>query len=92
MGLSILASSTFEIAIIGFSVTLATLSFCWGTRLHGQRRTLLFVLSALVLFFFGHDLEGPMHWVVMAIGGASLAAGHLVNRRLCNSCTECAGH
>lgn len=92
LGLSVLASSTFELAIIGFSVTLATLSFCWGSRLHGQRRTFLFVLSALMLFIFGHDVEGPLHWVVMAIGGCALAAGHLVNRRLCNTCTQCDDH
>ena len=92
MGLSVLASSAFELSMIGFSILLASASFCWGSRLHGEWRTLLFVLSALMLFIFGHDIEGPLHWVVMAIGGFSLAAGHLVNRRLCRTCTECADH
>ncbi|NDC38926.1 MAG: MerC domain-containing protein [Proteobacteria bacterium] len=92
VGLSVLASSAFELSIIVLSVTLATLSFCWGSRLHGEWRTLLFLLAAVMLFLFGHDIEGPMHWVVMGIGGFALAAGHLVNRRLCRSCKECEDH
>lgn len=92
VGLGVLASSTFELSMIGFAITLATLSFCWGSRLHGEWRTLLFVLSAAALFLFAHEVEGPLHWVVMAIGGAALATGHFVNRKLCNSCKQCEAH
>jgi hypothetical protein len=92
IGLGIVASSQFEVAIIGLSITLATASFCWGSRIHGKRRTLLFLLAALLLFFVGHDLDGSMHWIVMSLGGVSLAAGHLINRRLCRSCEQCHDH
>ena len=92
VGLGVLASTAFELSMIGFSVTLATLSFCWGSRLHGEWRTLLFVLSALALFLFGHEVEGPLHWVVMAIGGGALATGHFINRKLCRTCTQCDAH
>ena len=92
IGLGIVATSQFEAAIIGLSITLATASFCWGSRIHGKRRTLLFLLAAVLLFFVGHDLEGSMHWIVMSLGGFSLATGHIINRRLCRSCEQCSNH
>jgi len=89
LGLSVFASSAFEMGMIVFTVALATFSFCWGGKLHGEWRTLLLVLAALTLFAFGHELDGTLHRVVMALGGVSLATGHILNRRLCKSCKQC---
>ncbi len=89
LGLGFLASNPFELGMICFTVSLATVSFCWGSRLHGEWRTLLFVLSALLLFLIGHEVEGQLHWIVMGIGGLALASGHFLNMKLCSSCKQC---
>mgnify|MGYP001216167990 CR=1 FL=1 len=89
VGLTFFASEPFEIMAILFSLSMATLSLCWGTRIHGEWRTLLFVLAGVVFFTLGHEFGGDYHWLLMAIGGASLALGHILNRRLCKSCSDC---
>ena len=92
MGLGFLAGGTFEFGMIFFSLTLATMSLCWGTRIHGNRQILLFILAALIFFLTGHSIESHWHWIFMAVGGTSLAFGHILNNRLCRSCPDCSGH
>lgn len=106
LGLSLLAEDQFEIAIIAVSLLIAVTSLCWGARIHHKRRTLLFVLVAAAFFILARTIgvnehlttghlsveqhHSPLHWYLMALGGLSLAAGHLLNRRLCRSCPSCA--
>ena len=92
LGLTFLAHSVFEVFMISLSLTLATASFCWGSRVHGEWKTILFVAAAAVLFFFGHEASGAYHWTFMGIGGLALASGHYLNHRLCQTCTSCDDH
>lgn len=89
LGLSFLKEGPFEVGMIIFAVTVATLSLCWGSRIHGTHKTLLFVAAALVFFIFGHEHHSSAHWYFMATGGLCLVAGHLLNRHLCRTCSDC---
>jgi len=53
LGLGFLAGSTFETVMVVTTLTLATTSFCWGVRLHGQRKTFLFLIAAVLFFGLG---------------------------------------
>ncbi len=120
IGLSFLAHSLFELIMIGIALTLATASFCWGVRIHGQWKLLLFIAAAAALFASGmslldhsilsgdghshtstlllgdisalHFSSETLHWVLMGIGGLTLALGHFLNDRLCRSCSSCTTH
>jgi len=90
LGLSFLAHGAFDLIMISVAVTLACLSLCWGHRQHGSYKTFLFVVAALSFFGLGHLFEeSSAHAMFMALGGVSLASGHLLNRKLCRSCHNC---
>lgn len=92
IGLGFLTEPHFEIGMIVFAVAVATMSLCWGSHIHGTKKTLLFVAAALLFFIVGHSLHSPGHWYFMALGGLCLVAGHLLNRKLCHSCKSCCGN
>ena len=93
LGLGLLAHSKFEIGMFIATVTLASASLCWGTTKHKESRILLFVVAAVVLFYLaGFSAHDRQESIYVAIGGICLAAGHIINRRLCNSCKECCKH
>lgn len=89
LGLGFLSSEGFEWGMIAVSITLATLALCWGRRVHGNSRTLYAIPVAVLLFIFAQTFHGDGHWICMALGGTALAAGHLLNRRLCCKCSHC---
>lgn len=90
LGIGFLAHHWFEIAMLVFSVTLACASLCWGSRIHGQRRILLLPALALMLFISGHLIPtGIEESALVTLGALCIAAGHLLNRRLCRSCHHC---
>ena len=90
LGLGFLASEGFEVGMIGFALLFATLSLCWGSRVHGRKHLFTFIAVALVLFSaaheFGHDVG---HSILMGLGGLLLVSAHILNRRLCKSCNSC---
>jgi hypothetical protein len=90
-GLGIFYDHSFELVVLLITVSLATASLCWGTRIHGDRRVLLFIASAILFFTISHELNHGQwtHAATMFLGGLSLVAGHLINRKLCSSCHEC---
>ena len=93
LGLGFLAGHTFEAIMLVVSVTLASASLCWGTRVHGKRNVLLFILAAAVLFSLGFFVfDGSKHWTLIGFGGLCLAVGHVINRKLCRSCQHCQEH
>jgi hypothetical protein len=105
LGLGFLAETRFELAMVVVALTLATGSLCWGIKVHGQWKMVSFLLAAGLFFYLGHDLgshsphgdhshaaDATTHWILMGIGGLSLAVGHFVNLRLCRSCHTCASH
>lgn len=91
LGIGFLAHEWFEIFMLVFSVGLASASLCWGSKIHGQRRILLLPAMAVMLFLAAQSLpEGDMLEALMVSTGAlCIALGHLLNRKLCHSCTEC---
>lgn len=94
IGLGLLADHTFEIVMISIAGTLAVVSLCWGSKVHGQKRLLFFVAVALLLFVAGHIFFSGLHKAILvSLGGASLAIGHVINLKLCRSCKRCcSGH
>jgi hypothetical protein len=93
LGLGFLAGHAFESAMLIIAVSLATASLCWGSSIHGKRQILLFLLAAVILFSSGFFMfEGNKHWVLIGLGGFCLAAGHILNRRLCRACAHCKSH
>jgi hypothetical protein len=100
IGLGFLAERWAEWAFLGVAATLATLSLCLGQREHRSRGPLAVASVGVVLLLCAqgghhHVDDGHIHieWSVMALkvlGGLTLAAAHLVNRRLCRACKSCA--
>ena len=93
LGLGFLAHGAFDIVMIGVAMSLALMSLCWGYRIHKSLKTFLFLIAAATFFYVGHEFEGNhLHWLLMTLGGFSLAGGHLLNRKLCKSCRDCCTH
>jgi len=99
LGLTFLASHTFERAAAVTMILFAAACVWSGCRVH-RRWGLLILLSAgaaLVLYIqFAKGPEEKEHadWIeaaVMAVGGSLIAASHVLNRRLRASChcTQC---
>lgn len=61
LGLGFVAGSTFELIMISLTLTLATASFCWGVRLHGQWKTFVFLGAAAFFFLIGMFEVGHAH-------------------------------
>jgi hypothetical protein len=63
---------------------------CWGIRIHRQRRILFLFSAALLLILAGRNLaHDALEVAFVTCGAAMLVCGHLVNRRLCESCGTC---
>lgn len=93
LGLSFLADSRVEWALVGLSAVLGVTSLCLGYREHRSRRALGVLGAGLSLLALGRILEG-MHigpWGVplVVLGGLLMAGAHLLNRKLCNNCRIC---
>ena len=89
LGIGFLAERNFEIAVLVFSVLLAYASLCWGARIHGRRQILWLPAIALMLMIGGHYYHGMHEAVLVSLGALCIAAGHILNRRLCSSCHSC---
>ncbi len=89
VGFSFLASPRFELFMIVSALSIGTISLGLGARHHRKFYLLFLLLFAAVLFYMAHDFEEPTHSFVMAAGGICLAIGHVLNRRLYQSCTHC---
>ncbi len=96
LGLGFLSSEPVEWALLACSATLGSLSLCLGFRKHRKRRTFMVLAIALAIMVAGrvfHEhhfgIWGP---VLMVIGGLMMMGAHLLNHRLCHSCTTCSSH
>lgn len=95
-----------EWGLVGLAAVVGTVSAWRGYRVHGNKTVAIVLaaaaLSLLVLMLheagigpYGHGHghshahDGDLRWVFPVIG-VVIAASHLVNRRLCRSCTSCA--
>ena len=86
-GLGFLADEMTEVALLSCAVILALSNLCWAFRLHKSGRPLLLLAAALVAIAAGR-LYAQDGTLVVA-GAVILATGHLLNRRLCQTCRHC---
>jgi len=90
MGTVLLGDPRVEILFIGCSMLLATVSFCSGFHIHRKTRLLLLLYISTGMIVIGKVWVGGSQGLWLAVPGAlGLAAGHLLNRRLCLECTAC---
>jgi hypothetical protein len=90
LGLGFIIDPRVERLIILISVALATMSACWGIRIHRQQRLLVIFGTAVVLILVGHTLGNGLLEAAMVVAGAGLfICGHVVNQRLCQACWDC---
>jgi hypothetical protein len=90
VGLGFLAGDGVEKVFLVTSVILAVGSLSWGFRRHKNLYVFLFLIGGLLLIFTGRvwvDANSEISFVVS--GTLVLAAGHLLNRRLCQLCVVC---
>jgi hypothetical protein len=89
-GVGVLLGGSLEILFIVASVILATCSLCWGFRRHGRWRVFIVLGAALTVIAVGRFLASePYELVFVFMGAMVLAAGHLLNRYLCQTCVVC---
>jgi len=92
LGMSFLVDRKMEFFFICGSMLLATLSYCSGYYIHRKFRLLLILYLCTGMIVAGKILIGGSMGLWLAVPGAvGLAAGHLLNRKLCEHCAEC-GH
>ena len=90
VGFSFLLSWKWEALFICGAMFLATLSFCWGYRLHRKVGLLLMFYLSTGMIVAGKLLIGGQTGLWLAVPGAlGLTAGHLLNRKLCKHCGAC---
>jgi hypothetical protein len=93
LGLSFLAGDGVEKVFIVTSIALAIASFYSGARYHKNLHIFLFLIGGVTLIFVGRLWVHMNFEVPFVVSGTSvLAAGHLLNRRLCRLCSTCAEH
>ncbi len=92
LGLAFLADERVEWAMVVLSGVLGATSLCLGFRQHRSRRALATLATGLAFLVAGRIAEHyalPWGVVIVVIGGLSVAASHILNRRLCDSCHTC---
>lgn len=90
LGLAFILEESFEFMLLVSALAIAFSSFLWGHRSHGEIYVFYFLSAALGFFGLGRleSLELYERYFV-AIGGILLVAGHIINRKLCNTCPTC---
>jgi MerC mercury resistance protein len=92
-GLECLGVETTEYGLVGLSATLGFVSLTMGYRRHRSRRAIGVLSGGLALLALGRitDVCGVESvGVVSAVtGGCIVAAAHVINRRLCQTCGQC---
>ena len=90
LGFGFLADARLERVIVFVSIALATMSVCWGIRLHRQRRILIVFGAALSLILIGRGFaQGIVETLFVVPGGLLFVCGHLINQRLSRQCHTC---
>jgi len=89
-GAGMFLGGALEVLFLGASVALATGSLCWGFRQHRRWRLLIVLGAALTMIAVGRFLASePYELMFVVIGTVVIAAGHLLNRYLCQTCSVC---
>jgi hypothetical protein len=93
VGLGFLASEGVEWTLLALSAVLGCTSLCFGYRTHRRRTALAVLATGLALLAMGRLCEerGIDHQglALVVLGGSTVAASHILNRRLCTACRTC---
>lgn len=93
IGLGSTGVAAAEYPLLGLSATLGIVSLASGFRRHRSRRALAVLTGGLTLLLLGRVTEAcgveTIGVVPAVLGGCSVAAAHLINRRLCRTCGCC---
>jgi hypothetical protein len=90
VGLGFLAGDGVEKVFLVTSIILAVGSFSWGFRRHKNLYVFLFLIGGLLLIITGRVWAEEHSEISFVVSGTLvLAAGHLLNRRLCQLCVVC---
>ena len=86
LGLSFLASDTFELIFVSLATMVGAGSVGLAYRRHGRCEGLVFLLVGIALLWAGRWVdvlhhEVLPHAVVMTVGGVAVSLGHLANLR-----------
>jgi hypothetical protein len=90
LGIGFLADERIEHMVLWVSLALATMSMCWGLRVHRQRRILVLFGAALFFVVSGRFLlEGSLEVILVVLGALLFSCAHLLNHHLCRMCSVC---
>lgn len=90
LGLGFLLGEAVEGYFLIAALVLAITGFSVGERRHGHFYVYLFLAGAAALIYTGRQWVGSELELPFVVSGSLLlAGGHLVNRRLCQSCAQC---
>ena len=93
VGLGPLVEERTEVALIGASAALGTISLSLGFRRHRSGRALIVLAIGLGMLALGRFAEArdaeTMGMVAVVSGGLAIAGSHLINHRLCRTCPRC---
>jgi MerC mercury resistance protein len=90
VGLGFLTGDGVEKFFLVTSIILAVGSLSWGFRHHKNLYVFLFLIAGLLLIFTGRVWVEENSEISFVVSGTLvLAAGHLLNRRLCQLCVVC---
>ena len=93
VGLSFLTGDGVEKVFLVTSITLALASCYFGARYHKHLYIFLFLAGGMALIVTGRVwIDANFETPFVVSGTSVLAAGHLLNRRLCRLCATCAEH
>jgi hypothetical protein len=93
IGLSFIASETFEWILLLVSASLGISSICMGYKTHRDKRVSILLsvgLGLLILGRYAHENDwGYQGVIILVAGGLSMALSHWLNNKLCISCKVC---
>jgi hypothetical protein len=87
IGLSFLMTRGAEQIMIWSAIVFSAGTMCWGLRTH--RKWWLLVLPVLGAGYYYLANQVHQHIVCMVLGGVCLAAGNVLNKRMCKQCHSC---
>jgi len=92
-GIKLIAGEYAEWTFVGISIAigLTSLLICY-TRQHKRASALLLFVTGLLLILIARTVlaeSEPLEIAIVVIGSLTIAASHLLNRRLCRNCSVC---
>lgn len=91
-GMSWLASEPAEWSLTIFTCITAMYALGIGYKQHGNKMIYIPIIMGVLLILLGRVMDhyNPYHnSFLLVLGGMCVMMGHLINKKLCNSCKKC---